>query len=122
MQFVLLQSFLLLCYKVSVASASRYLTSASRYITTASRYHPRYQSRSSMLIRGVIPRQRQSRLDPHITRHYLVVNNADLFSHDGDHLIPCIRWLGGRQFIFQAIIGKVASTISRDVRQSFSEC
>ena len=34
---------------VSVASASRYLTSASLY-------HPRYQSRSSMHIRGLIPR------------------------------------------------------------------
>ena len=30
--------------------------SASRYITSASRYHPRYQSRSSMYIRGLIPR------------------------------------------------------------------
>ena len=28
------------------------VTSASRYITSASRYHPRYQSRSSMYIRG----------------------------------------------------------------------
>ena len=28
---------------------------ASRYITSASRYHPRYQSRSSMYIRGLIP-------------------------------------------------------------------
>ena len=32
------------------------VTSASRYITSASRYHPRYQSRSSMYIRGLIPR------------------------------------------------------------------
>ena len=32
------------------------VTSASRYITSASRYHPRYQSRSSMYIRGFIPR------------------------------------------------------------------
>ena len=31
------------------------VTSASRYITSASRYHPRYQSRSSMYIRGLIP-------------------------------------------------------------------
>ena len=30
--------------------------SVSRYITSASRYHPRYQSRSSMFIRGLIPR------------------------------------------------------------------
>ena len=29
--------------------------SASRYITPASCYHPRYQSRSSMYIRGLIP-------------------------------------------------------------------
>ena len=32
------------------------VTSASRYITSASHYHPRYQSRSSMYIRGLIPR------------------------------------------------------------------
>ena len=32
------------------------VTLASRYITSASRYHPRYQSRSSMYIRGWIPR------------------------------------------------------------------
>ena len=32
------------------------MTSASRYIKAASRYHPRYQSRSSMYIRGLIPR------------------------------------------------------------------
>ena len=29
--------------------------SASCYITSASRYHPRYQSRSLMYIRGLIP-------------------------------------------------------------------
>ena len=32
------------------------VTPASRYITSASRYHPRYQSRHSMYIRGLIPR------------------------------------------------------------------
>ena len=32
------------------------VTSAARYITSASCYHPRYQSRSSMCIRGLIPR------------------------------------------------------------------
>ena len=32
------------------------VTSTSRYITSASRYHPRYQSRSSMYIRSLIPR------------------------------------------------------------------
>ena len=32
------------------------VTSASRFITPASRYHPRYQSRSSMYIHGLIPR------------------------------------------------------------------
>ena len=32
------------------------VTSASRNITSASRYHPRYQSRPSMYIRGLIPR------------------------------------------------------------------
>ena len=40
------------CYCVSMV----YLMSASRYITSATRYHPRYQSRSSMYIRGLIPR------------------------------------------------------------------
>ena len=47
------------CYcvnMVSVTSASRYIMSASRDITSASRYHPRYQSRFSMYIRGLIPR------------------------------------------------------------------
>ena len=32
------------------------VTSASRYITSASRYHPHFQNRSSMYIRGLIPR------------------------------------------------------------------
>ena len=32
------------------------VASASRNITSASCYHPRYQSRSSMYIRGLIPR------------------------------------------------------------------
>ena len=32
------------------------VTSASRYIKPVSHYHPRYQSRSSMYIRGLIPR------------------------------------------------------------------
>ena len=32
------------------------VTSSSRYITSASHYHTRYQSRSSMYIRGLIPR------------------------------------------------------------------
>ena len=32
------------------------VTSASHYITSASRYHSRYQSRSTMYIRGLIPR------------------------------------------------------------------
>ena len=40
------------CYCVNMVS----VTSASRYITSASRYHPRSQSRSSMYIRGLIPR------------------------------------------------------------------
>ena len=31
------------------------VTSASRYIMSASRYHPRFPSRSSMYIRGLIP-------------------------------------------------------------------
>ena len=32
------------------------VTSASRFATSASRYQPHYQSRSSMYIRGLIPR------------------------------------------------------------------
>ena len=40
------------CYCINIV----YVTSASHYITPASRYYPRYQSRSSMYIRGLIPR------------------------------------------------------------------
>ena len=40
------------CYCVNEVS----VTSASRYITSASRYHPHYQSRSSMYICALIPR------------------------------------------------------------------
>ena len=40
------------CYCVNMVS----VTSASRYITSASRYHLRYQSKSSMYIHGLIPR------------------------------------------------------------------
>ena len=40
------------CYCSNMVS----VTPASRYITSASRYRPRYQSRSSMYIRGLIPR------------------------------------------------------------------
>ena len=40
------------CYCVNMVS----VTLASRYITSASRYHPRFQSRSSMSICGLIPR------------------------------------------------------------------
>ena len=40
------------CYCVNMVS----VTSASRYITSTSRYHTRYQSRSSMYICGLIPR------------------------------------------------------------------
>ena len=39
------------CYCVNVVSA----TSVPRYITSTSRYQPRYQSRSSMYIHGLIP-------------------------------------------------------------------
>ena len=39
------------CYCVNMVS----VTSASRYIMSASRFHPRYQSRSSMYIRGLSP-------------------------------------------------------------------
>ena len=40
------------CYCVNMVS----VTSASRYITSAPCFHPRYQSRSSMYIQGLIPR------------------------------------------------------------------
>ena len=40
------------CYCLNMVS----VTSASRYITPASRYQSRYQSRSSMYISGLIPR------------------------------------------------------------------
>ena len=40
------------CYCVNMVS----VTSVSCYLTSASHYHPRYQSRSSMYIRGLIPR------------------------------------------------------------------
>ena len=40
------------CYCVNMVS----VMPASRYIMSASRYHPRYQSRSSMKINGLIPR------------------------------------------------------------------
>ena len=40
------------CYFANIA----FVTSASWYITSASCYHPRYQSRSSMYTRGLIPR------------------------------------------------------------------
>ena len=40
------------CYCVYMVS----VTSASRYITSASCYHPLYQNRSSLYIRGLIPR------------------------------------------------------------------
>ena len=39
-------------YCVNIVSVA----SVSRHITSASRYHPRYQSRSSMYIRGLMPR------------------------------------------------------------------
>ena len=40
------------CYCANMVS----VTSASLYVTSASRYHPRYQSKSSMYIRGMTPR------------------------------------------------------------------
>ena len=40
------------CYCVNMVS----VTSALRYITSASRFTPRYQSRSSTYISGLIPR------------------------------------------------------------------
>ena len=47
-----LSRFFHTCHCVNMVS----VTSASRYITPASRYHPRYQSRASIYIRGLIPR------------------------------------------------------------------
>ena len=40
------------CYYVDMVS----VTPVSRFITPASRYHPRYQSRYSMYIHGLVPR------------------------------------------------------------------
>ena len=59
------------------------VTLASRYITSASHYHPRYQSRSSMYIHGLIPRNiaelaKQFRLP-----------RMDLL-----HLFHLINWMG----------------------------
>ena len=61
--FIIAVFFVFFCFNrtcycvdmVSVTSASHTITSVSRYITPASSYHPRYQSRSSMYIRGLIP-------------------------------------------------------------------
>ena len=47
--FILLQSHLLLCYK-------GFCDVSVHFITSASRYHSRYQSRSSMYFRGLVPR------------------------------------------------------------------
>ena len=44
-------SVYILCYCINMVS----VTSASHYIISASHYHPRYQSRSSIYIRGLIP-------------------------------------------------------------------
>ena len=48
------------CYCIGMVS----VTSASRYITSTSRYHPRYQSRSSMYIRCLIPRNFAESTEP----------------------------------------------------------
>ena len=49
------------CYCVNMVS----VTSSSRYtcVTSASRYYPRYQSRSSMYIRSLIPRTNRGSSD-----------------------------------------------------------
>ena len=52
----LLLSRLFCCNHIFYCVKMVSVTSASRYITSASHYHPRYQSRSSMYIRGLIPR------------------------------------------------------------------
>ena len=44
------------CHCVNMVS----VTSVSRYISSASRYHSRYQSRYSMYIRGLIPRNSEN--------------------------------------------------------------
>ena len=62
------------------------VTSASRSITLASRDHPRYQSRSSMYIRGLIPRifAELAEAVP-IARH----NSAYIFIHSISRLFFC---------------------------------
>ena len=62
------------CYFVNMVSA----TSVSRYITPASRYHPRYQSRSSMYIRGLIP-QNLAELAKAVPIEKRLARNNDIF-------------------------------------------
>ena len=55
-KYTLLLSRLLSCNHTCNCVNMVSVTSASRYITSTSRYHPRYQRRSSMYVRGLIPR------------------------------------------------------------------
>ena len=62
------------CYFVNMVSA----TSVSRNITPASRYHPRYQSRSSMYIRGLTP-QNLAELAKAVPIEKRLARNNDIF-------------------------------------------
>ena len=68
------------CYCVNIV----FVTSASRYITSASRKHPRYQSRSSMYIRGLIP------------RNFAELAEAVPIASADDGLTLCVGWIHGR--------------------------
>ena len=76
------------------------VTSASGYITPASRYHQRYQSRSSMFIRGLIPRNfaelaEAVPIEIKSREPYLVWKNmtkqCSVISSMTDSLVPCLH-------------------------------
>ena len=67
--------------------------SASCYITPASRYHPRYQSRSSMYIRSLIPRnftELAEAVPIDISAHVLLNLLNELRKRDRMHGLPKI--------------------------------
>ena len=58
------------------------VTSASPYITSASCYHPRYQSRSSMYICGLIPRNFAELAEavPIVSTYYSIMPEMQFFN------------------------------------------
>ena len=76
------------CHCVNMVS----VTSASRYITSASRYHPRYQSISSIYIRGLIPQisrnwPRQYRLGQNVRMRRLICTFIFIKSYEAGFLM-----------------------------------